>query len=293
MASNAKTLAARTAKPTAQPSFQTKPGLVGRPAKERVLPPVQPNAGIEAAYAKQLVKLVDEMNRSVRWFLLAAYKANTPEMAADETPAAALQRSLKELRRRWAGRFDDLSGELAAYFARDVSQRSDATLRAILKKNGLTVEFKMTAAQRDVLAATVKQNVGLIKSIPEQYFTQVEGAVFRSVQAGRDLGGLTKELVEQHGVTNRRARFIAQDQNNKSTAAFNRLRQEELGIDEAEWRHGGAGKHPRPTHLKAGKDRVRYKIREGWLDPALNRRIWPGTEPSCRCTSRSIIKGFS
>jgi len=63
----------------------------------------------------------------------------------------------------------------------------------------------MTAAMRDVVDATIHANVALIKSIPSQYFDQVEGIVMRGVQTGRDVGQVTKDLEGRLGVTKRRA----------------------------------------------------------------------------------------
>ncbi|MDB5605134.1 MAG: phage head morphosis protein [Bradyrhizobium sp.] len=120
--------------------------------------------------------------------------------------------------------------------------------------------FKTTKAI--IMAATVGQQVSLIKSIPSQYFTDVEGLVMRSVQTGRDLGQLTKDLQEQFGVTCRRAAFIARDQNNKATASMTRARQDELGITQAIWVHSGAGKHPRPTHV--AMNGTKYDVNRAW-----------------------------
>lgn len=257
--------------------------------KARLLAPIHPNAGVEAEYRRRLQKLIAEMNASVLYFVSAAYRANEPVLAQDAVPADELRKALAKLGRRWRKRFDDAAPDLATYFATDASKRSDFALRAALKKGGFTIAFKPTPTQRDVMAATVQANVSLIKSIPDQYLTQVEGSVMRAVQTGGDLGALTKELTAHYGVTKKRAAFIASDQGNKATAALKKARQTELGIEEEEWVHSGGGKHPRPTHVKAGKDRVRYKISEGWLDPATGRRIWPGTEPGCRCVGRSVI----
>ncbi|MBZ9698725.1 MULTISPECIES: hypothetical protein [unclassified Mesorhizobium] len=159
---------------------------------------------------------------------------------------------------QWTKRFDVASLQLGDYFALSVEKRSSQALRKILRDGGISVEFKMTAAMRDVVDATVHANVSLIKSVPSQCFDQVEGALMRSVQTGRDLAGLVAELERYSGITKRRAAFIAVDQNNKATAAFNTARQLELGIDEAEWHHSGGGKEPRPTHVAAGRKKVRY-----------------------------------
>ncbi|MFL9998458.1 phage minor head protein [Paraburkholderia sediminicola] len=109
--------------------------------------------------------------------------------------------------------------------------------------------------------------------------------MMRSVQTGRDLGGLTDELQERYGITRRRAAFIAQDQNRKATATVTRVRQEGLGITEAIWLHSHGGRHPRKLHIEA--DGKRYPVSVGmYLDGAYT---WPGREPNCRCVSRSII----
>jgi SPP1 gp7 family putative phage head morphogenesis protein len=263
-----------------------------RNKSEKILRPIRANAGLELAYRRKIEALIEEMGASIEYWLSAEYRANPPALAQDELSANALKAAMRRLARRWLAKFDEAAEKLGEWFAQSVATRSDAALKKILKDAGLTVEWKMTRAQRDVLNATVNENVALIKSIPSQYLTRVEGMVTRSVQTGRDLGQLAKDLREQLGVTKRRAAFISRDQNNKATAALTRARQIEIGVDEAIWVHSGAGKHPRPSHAKAGRDKERYNVAEGWLDPAIDKRIWPGTEINCRCVGRPVIRGF-
>lgn len=307
---------------------------MARPKKEKILKPVHPNAGIEAAYRRRLVALVDEMSNSFIYWLLAKYRANEPAIAIamdserqtwwsvhhdtaytskefdencagareephrgtprttiiamDATPAAEMQKAIDELATRWRERFSEGSEALARHFATQAFRRSDAGLKKILRDAGISVEFKMTRPMRDIFLATVEQNVQLITSIPEEYLTQVQGAVMRSVQSGRDLGSLTKELEARHGVTRRRAALIARNQNNMATAAMTRARQAEVGIQEAIWLHSHGGKEPRKTHLANSGNR--YNVQEGWFDsdPKVNRRIWPGELINCFPASTSI-----
>lgn len=260
---------------------------------EILLKPVLPNCGIEAEYRRRLTALVDEMSDSLAYWLKASYRANEPAIAQDETPAAAIRRAMEKLTRRWQRNFDRAAEDLAKWFAQATEKRSSSALHAILKKGGFTVELKLTPTIRDMVQATVAENVSLIKSIPAQYLNNVQGLVMRSVTAGRDLAQLTTDLQEQHGVTRRRAVLIARDQNNKATAAIVRARQIDIGITTAVWLHSGGGKHPRPSHLKAGRDKVRYDTREGWLDPDVGKRIFPGELVNCRCVSKSVVPGFS
>lgn len=263
-----------------------------RDRNEKILRPVHPNAGIELAYRKRLDELIAEMQKSTIYWLRASYRA-TPPIAQDATPADALKRSIRSLSARWLKRFDDAAPKLADWFAGATASRSSDALRKILKDGGFTVEFKMTPAMRDVLNATVNANVALIKSIPEQYFGQIEGIVMRSVQTGRDLEMLTKELESRYGVTRQRAALIARTQNNLTTASMNRVRLLEVGLDEAVWVHSGGGREPRHTHVKAGREHVRFKISEGWFDPAVGEFIQPGQLINCKCVGRPVVKGFS
>lgn len=272
-----------------------KPAARRRPrGGETVLPAVHPNAGIAALYRKRLRALVEEMANSIEYWVAAQYRKNEPAvMALDATPAVELQRAIRKMTARWDARFDEASGELARWFAQSASRRSEATLKRILRNGGYSVRFKMTPAMRDVLDATVAENVALIKSIPQEYLTQVEGLVMRSVTTGRDVGQLTKDLRKRYDITDRRAALIARDQNNKATAVFTRVRQQEVGITEAIWLHSHGGKEPRKTHV--ANDGKRYDVAKGWFDPdpKVRKRIWPGELINCRCVAKSVVKGFS
>lgn len=270
---------------------------------EKVLRPIHANAGIRAAYRKRLLALTNEMLDSYRHWVLAAYKRTPPKMAADASryskkqkartglASREMERELRKLGRRWEDRFDDAALRMAGWFAKSTAERTDGALKHILDKGGWTVPFTMTPAMRDVLNATVAENVSLIKSIPQQFHTQVEGLVMRSVTAGRDLSELSTELSERFGVTRRRAEFIAIDQNNKATAALRKARELEIGLEDGIWLHSHAGKKPRKTHL--ANNGKRFSIREGWYDPAVRKKIMPGELPRCRCTWRVVVKGFS
>lgn len=271
--------------------------------KPLVLRPVHPNAGIRAAYRKRLLALVDEMTASYRFWIEQAYERVPPAIAQDEPygskrrgrsklSSKELERELKKLARRWEERFADAAPRLAGWFMKAVDKRSYDALMHILRKGGFTVGLDVTPALRDVIQASTIENVSLIKSIPEQFHTQVEGLVMRSVTAGRDLAPLTDELQRQFGVTRRRAELIAFDQNQKASAAITRARHLDIGLETGIWVHSAGGKKRRPTHVaNSGKE---FSIRDGWADPALGgKRIWPGTEIRCRCICRPVVKGFS
>ncbi|HBW4199286.1 TPA: phage minor head protein [Klebsiella pneumoniae] len=227
------------------------------------------------------------MQASVVYWLSANYRASGAAVAMDASPAVMMRNAMQKLAKRWKRRFDDMAQKLADRFANDAMKNADTSLATAFKDAGFTVEFKMTSQMNNALQATIAENVGIIRSIPEKYFTEVEGLVMRSVARGRDLSYLTDELQKRYGITRNRAAFIALDQNNKATSVLQIARQRSLGIVEGEWEHSGAGKEPRPGHVAAGKRKQRFRLDKGcYID---GEWIFPGQKPRCKCTHRIVI----
>ena len=256
--------------------------------KPKTVRAVHANQGVEAAYRKALQRLTAEMHGSIEYWLKAAYRKEPPRVAAlaqDASPAKYMQRVLAGLAKRWQKRFDDGAEKIADAYLRAMFDTSDKSFKAALKDAGWSVDFAMTPAVKDAFDASLFENVGLIKSIPQQYLQQVEGVVMRSYGAGRDLETMVKDLKALYPKASHRAELIARDQSNKANAVVNRARQMELGLTDAIWMHSHAGKVPRPDHVAANGRR--YKIAEGCK--ISGQYIQPGTEINCRCTSRVVL----
>ena len=229
------------------------------------------------------------MQNSVVYWLTANYKASGAAVAMDASPAVFMRDAMRKLARRWAKRFDEIAQKLADRFSTDAMKNTDVSLSSALKDAGFTVQFKMTSQMNNALQSTIAENVGLIRSIPEKYFTEVEGMVMRSVARGRDLSHLTDELQTRYGITRRRAATIARDQNNKATSVMQAARQQSLGITQGIWRHSHAGKEPRPSHVKA--DGKVFDLDKGMLLDG--KWVMPGEEINCRCTWSPLIPGIN
>jgi hypothetical protein len=257
----------------------------------KTIRPVHPNAGIEIDYKKRLDALVLEMSKSVYYWVGVWYNASPPAVAIalDASPVREILTKLMRLMKSWIKKFSLFADKYAPKMADEILVTSDNSYKNALKDAGMpTVKFKMTRAQQDVMASVIEENVSLIQSIPKEYLSDVTTIVTQGFSAGRDGSFIKNQLMQKYGITKRRAEFIARDQCNKATAAFNRVRQIEIGITEAIWVHSGAGRHPRPDHVAAsGK---KYDVAEGCL--ISGKYILPGQLPNCRCISRSIIPGF-
>lgn len=270
--------------------------LVAPTEKAIKLTPVHANLGIEAAYRKKLQALIAEMSNSVIYWTRSTWKKNPPlaSIAQDRMgyrqPLIDLRRTMDRLARHWQKRFDELGPELAKVFVDGATATTDAAMMASLKNAGFSVKFQMTQAAKEGYQAVLQENVGLIKSIPSEYLTDVQQKVWGAVKSGHDLETLTKGLQSDYGVSFRRASLIARDQSNKAKAVIENVRRKELGITQAIWQHSGGGKEPRPDHVKAGQDKLVYDLDKGAYIGG--KWILPGTEINCRCTSRAIIPGF-
>ena len=85
----------------------------------KVIRAIKPNAGIRAKYRKRLVSLLDEMQRSVVWWLRAEYRKQETRIAQDASPASDLQDRLKSLFRYWTKRWRESAESFAREFACD------------------------------------------------------------------------------------------------------------------------------------------------------------------------------
>ena len=130
------------------------------------LRPLRPNEALRIAYQRKIDNLIREMNELVEYWLKASYRANKPIMAMDDIlPANALKRAIAKMKKRWLARFDKASVQLAEYFSLAAQDRNDKALAKILKDGGFSVKFQQTQAMKDIVSATIQQNISLIKSI--------------------------------------------------------------------------------------------------------------------------------
>ena len=276
----------------------------------KTLKSINANKGIEMKYRKTLLQEIEKMHASFLFWISAEYKKSPPIKIATDSSVDNMTNMLNNLANQWQDRFADFAEFVAYKYIQQQFKHSldafhsnllDAGLKITpslslqgltgvglqneLVKMGWAVKSEMTPAMLDVFNATVKANIDLIKSIPSEYLSKVQSAVYQSYTNGKDLQALVENIEAIYPVTHKRAMLIARDQTRKANAVVNRTKQLELGFTEAIWMHSHGGKHPRPDHLHAnGK---RYKISEGCL--ISGKYIQPGEEINCRCTSRPIL----
>lgn len=129
------------------------------------------------------------------------------------------------------------------------------------------------------IADFTRENVALIKTIPEQFFGELEKTLAREIADGSRWEDLAAAVEERYGVSESRAELIARDQVNKFNGDLARTRQTELGIDKFIWRTMG-DERVRDEHVVLNGNTY------SWEDPPDG---GPGEAIQCRCYAEADV----
>lgn len=257
--------------------------------------PLAVPASVAAGYSRALRSLVQAMQEVTARTIAEAYAGQAPIDTGDialDAAADFLTRLIEGLQRRFTALFLDRAEGLAGDFIKAVNDASARNLGTSLKEvsKGVTLKTNViTGAVNDALQASVKANVSLIKTIPQEYFADIEGAVMRSIQSGAGTKQLTDNLAAIGGVTKRRAEFIAVDQTRKAYSAINQTRMKAMGVRKFEWLHSGGGKEPRPLHKNTLNGNVYSMDDPPVIDDRTGEKGFPGQLINCRCRMVPVI----
>lgn len=261
--------------------------------------PLNPPDIVEAKFRAQLEGLVDRMNATTRRELDRLYRtpegraitATTDTVAMDASFSSMAANLVRELTKRFTALFVDRAGGLAKAWAEGISRQSAVGLGQSLKEvsGGVTLKTDVVSGVvADVVRASVKQNVALIKSIPAKFFLEIEGEVMRSIQTGRGMADLQPFLEARYGISKRRAALIARDQTSKATTAINRARMQGLGVKKFKWLHSMGGKEPRPLHKNTLNGKVFSMDDPPVIDERTGERGFPGQLINCFTGSTKV-----
>lgn len=254
--------------------------------------PLHVSEAIGARYAQRLTRLIDQMTREARRDIIASLRENLPEDSVqDASPANQVQIVFNALMKKWDQAFGRIASEYAWGFIDDVSKDSARKLDVSLKElsGDLTLDTSvLTGPLHDMIDASVKENIALIKRVPSKYFDQMQGEVMRSIQMGNGLQDLIPAFEKREVQVRNWAQNVALDQTRKAFNGINAGRMQALGMDEYEWIHGGGSNHPREYHRDELNGNI-YKLSEPpIIDKRTGERGKPGQLPFCRCTMRPV-----
>lgn len=270
------------------------------------------NSGIMSWYVKQLEKMTVAMCRECTKVLADIYRelGYQTEFATDESISSQARIALNELYKKYSGKFSKDTKKIVEKLLKKTNRYSNYQLNEALKKmlgDGAKA-FMLTGSaispeKSEIMKALLFENVSLIKSIPNEYFKQITGAVARSIENGEGVKWLAKQLREYGAKTERRAQLIAQDQTRKAYNTINLRNFQESGVRKAKWNHSGGSRDPRKYHETkwdgvSGIEDGEPNGLDGFIfdidnPPIINKKTrehgLPGQLPYCRCTMSVVL----
>lgn len=253
-----------------------------RKEKKRRIRPVKSPKSPEVKYRKQLQLLTAKLRTDVNNNIIPLLRQLEPEYVND-----AYARTLEDAFNRLRQNYNDINenARIVANSFVDGSNQTNKRRFYSAMNNAIGVDLQSVIANEnldDILVATTRENVALIRSIPEEYFKKIETIVFTNTTQGSTAGSMIKQIMQTGKVTTNRAKLIARDQTSKLNSALTQQRSQNLGIEEYIWRTAG-DERVRESHRRKNGKVFR------WDDPPKDTGH-PGQDIQCRCVAEPIIK---
>lgn len=238
--------------------------------KATKLRPVKVNRRIEFYYMRQLLTISQYCQEQTKELVIPTVGQNIGDAWFSD-----MMTSFREKLTRYVV---EISRPLASKVVIDTQKEVDKQI-AEHTKTILGVDltpFYRAADIQDEVDLNITANVGLIKSIPQQYADKLEVLITNSLQTGQTNDELAKEIKKLGQSTDYRARLIAADQMGKINGQINQARQLSMGVETYDWQD-------------SNDDRVRplCKSHHGktfrWDTPPKGGH--PGQKIKCRCTA--------
>lgn len=251
----------------------------------------------DASYSDLLVELIAS---TANMFLTIDLRGSAYRPKAKPTPSK---------KRRQPRVIDSPAEEIALHAVQMAADEADEHVVKELRRTvKIDAEKLMTSeGVNDYIDAMVNSNVALIKTIPQEFFGDVERTILDGYAQGIALKPMMEQLQEKVGVSARRAKLIAADQMNKVNSDVERRRMLNIGITRFKWstskdeRVSGnpAGLYPN-AKVKCFKIALQdvgygagvYLLTDGatWEG---EKELFPGrAHIKCRCTFTPQIEGF-
>jgi SPP1 gp7 family putative phage head morphogenesis protein len=259
------------------------------------------NAGVERRYVSDLERItnamVSKVSKEIRKFYATEEAAKY--FAMDATVGSQARILLNDLENEFNKLFSERAKPYSEKMIRGSANESKSALHSSLERlsGGLSIKTDIVNNElREITKATIAENVDLIKTIPGQYFSQVRGAVMRSI-AQPNQGGLAELTENINQMLNKRAKQIrnkaknlALDQTRKAYNNINAARMKDVGITQFEWVHSGGGQKPRPLHKDVLNGNIYSFDDLPIIEESTGERGIPGQAINCKCTMAPVLE---
>lgn len=265
--------------------------------KIRFLPRVGEPIALYRDYLSGLIRVRESMIAAVRLLVVPALEeaaGNASRIATtDALTMDSIGDDIDKARRRFEAAWPrERMVKIVEPIARDAAKFNARNLNKTLSAAiGQTASLDIVGSEpwiQKAVAEFVAENVALIRTIPSQFFSDLEKLLTRSIADGERWEDLAQIIEDRYAVTASRARLIAKDQINKFVGDLNRVRMQDLGIDSFIWRTMGDERVR--TDQTEGPD-LGHRERNGreykWTSPPEGET--PGEPINCRCYAEPVL----
>lgn len=255
------------------------------------------STGIE--YNARLQLIVREINKDITSQLMPLLRKLSPQYSRDSNGKYVVDNWFDEIvavleliSSKWSSpAFNQLANTLASVFVRNADDVNRKRFGKDVGNFGINV-FSDNQELLDYVDASIFDNTRLIKSIPDQYLTQVESIVMTNIRAGGRPAAISKQLQKQFGVTKGRAKMIARDQTAKINGDIAVKRAQSAGFEYFQWLDVNDARVRDRHESIANKVTAYGKGIYRYDNPPLSddgTPIIPGQDFQCRCFSRPVL----
>ena len=202
---------------------------------------------------------------------------------------------MKRLRKKWYDVFEKQAKKFVRWLVNKVDSLTKNKTKQDLRMAGMTIEPNYTGEEKKLIAKIIKDNVKLIKSIPQKHLRKVQDIINEAWLRGGDRQYIVERIEKLinkklYPNTKRRAYLIAKDQMNKITQQLAIAEAKAYGATRGEWIHVPGEFSSRETHIHMNGQP--FDLNVGLYDEQVKMNVLPADLPYCACQFSPLFPGM-
>lgn len=269
--------------------------------KQKTISLLKTPKSIELEYYRELKKLANQLKKDVNEMILPILEnVSLDSKYTKDVGVNDLLSALNLLQGKYSNIFAFTTRVASNIISRILNLGNDKFRKSLEQTYGVDVGRMINQNKLNDLVALQrhKQEV-LIKSIPAQFFSQIELIIQNGISGNKTYKEIAKEIKGISGISStygkldNRVKLIARNEVSTINANLNNARAESSGITQAIWQTSGdervRGVNPKDRQDHASLDGQVYDLKVGLKDPRSGEMITPGSAINCRCQAIYII----
>lgn len=269
--------------------------------KQKTISLLKTPRAVELEYYKQLKQLANEMKKDINETILPILEnVSLDSKYTKDVGVTDLLSALNILQGKYSNIFAFASRVANSVVSKLLNMGNDKFRKTLEGAYGVDVGRMINQNKlNDLVALQRRKQEVLIKSIPAQFFNQIEMIIQNGVSGNKTYKSIAKEIKGISGISSvygkldSRIKTIARNEISTINANLNNARAESAGITRATWQTSGdervRGINPKDSQDHESLDGEEFDIKVGLRDPRSGEMVTPGSEINCRCQAIYII----